>query len=494
MHGSQPTNRIIVWLPGEDGANAIEALRPLDLDPLVLDGAAKLRSAIAAGALLVLLAEEFLSREAIAALMDAANEQHTLRAVLIRTASAPSPSDELEQLERLAPVWLLAHPLEQRQLRFAARRFIDGGALDARAADESHHLIEKMNDASPTMINVYDLRARRSVYENRRLKDFFYGAAGRGGRAAGNVFARTVHPADVSRYKRIFRELNSNVNGPVTTRIRVFTAQGGYRWVRIWSVPFRFTAEGGVHQVMHVAIDVTKEFETEERLRRNDRLASIGTLAAGIAHEVNNPLASVMMTAQLLHREADDDKTRQMLRELVQDAKRCARIVRSVQQFARGEGSDRTEINLNEIVTTASELTATELRHAGISLELRLAERALPVVADETEMKQVVVNLLTNAAHASAAGQSIYVRTRCDEERADVIVTDQGCGMSEDVLKHIFDPFYTTRVQEGGTGLGLSIAHGIVDDLGGSIEVRSEEGAGTTFRVSLPIVGMRANS
>jgi signal transduction histidine kinase len=147
-------------------------------------------------------------------------------------------------------------------------------------------------------------------------------------------------------------------------------------------------------------------------------------------------------------------------------------------------------LDLNAVVRAAEELSRIELRRAGINLRLELEKDLPPVTGDATELEQVVLNLITNGAHASQTGQEVVVRTLVTNGFVQVYVQDEGHGISPDVKRHVFDPFFTTRGREGGTGLGLSIAHGIVEDHGGTIEIDSALGSGTTVTITLPVEDM----
>jgi PAS domain S-box-containing protein len=297
-----------------------------------------------------------------------------------------------------------------------------------------------------------------------------------------------VHPDDLARFHQAKAEVcRLRRASPVGFQVRMRNAAGEWRWIRTWSTVFTRDEEGVPTQILSISIDVTDEVEIEEKLRQTERLTSIGTLAAGLAHEINNPLSSVVITAQLLRKAGLGSKADEMLDNLIEDAKRCGRIVRSVQKFARQEPSDRVELDLNAVVRAAEELSRSGLKRSGMTLRLELERTLPPVMGDATELEQVVLNLITNAAHASEPGQEVVVRTTAENGVVQVCVRDEGRGMSPDTKRHVFDPFFTTRGREGGTGLGLSIAHGIVEDHGGTIEIDSDLGRGTTVTVRLPI-------
>jgi PAS domain S-box-containing protein len=273
------------------------------------------------------------------------------------------------------------------------------------------------------------------------------------------------------------------------------TADGGRRdWI---STKFPIVQPGGEVHVGGIAIDVTERKACEHRREMQDRLASLGTLAAGVAHEINNPLTTVVMNLEMLRELASEPalstSTARELPSLVDEARsgaeRVRRIVRAMRAFTRPSGVPLGPIGLELPIEEAIQLTDRVVR-----ARARLVDRLEPtpkVVADETQITQVLVNLLTNAAQAIELGASdrhrIELAAFTDEEGDAVIeVRDDGPGIAPELVGRIFDPFFTTKETGLGTGLGLSIAHGIVTSIGGDISVRSEPGRGATFRVRLP--------
>jgi nitrogen-specific signal transduction histidine kinase len=246
-----------------------------------------------------------------------------------------------------------------------------------------------------------------------------------------------------------------------------------------------------------MARDVTERRMLQARLVQSDRLAALGTMAAGVAHEINNPLAYVMLNldwiARKLSEGARDPQSIEGLAEMLQEARRgterVATIVRELRSFSRADGEKRHAVDLAEVVRSAIKIASHEIRmRAKVTTSF---EPMHPVWANEGRLEQVVLNLLLNAAQAlpeaSAATNEIRVGLRIDADRRAVLeVSDNGEGIPAEVLPRIFDPFFTTKPPGVGTGLGLSICHGIVAALGGQITVHSLPGDGTTFRVVLP--------
>lgn len=227
-------------------------------------------------------------------------------------------------------------------------------------------------------------------------------------------------------------------------------------------------------------------------LRQPERLAVIGTLAAGIAHEINNPVGTILLAARnaLAHvgRSGGEEVAARCLRDIVRSARRCGQIVRSVLQLARQEPLERWEADLNESVRHAVELTEGYARARGSVVELLPGTDLPPVVFNPLGIEQVVVNLIRNGCEASSAGGGwVRVSTQRSEQGVQICVRDNGRGLTREEIEQIFDPFFTTRRQEGGTGLGLSIAHGIVMQHGGTIWVESEPERGCQITVELPL-------
>jgi two-component system NtrC family sensor kinase len=229
---------------------------------------------------------------------------------------------------------------------------------------------------------------------------------------------------------------------------------------------------------------------SREQLRQSERLASIGTLAAGIAHEINNPTGAILLAAKNALSVAGEANAlhtmRRFLHQIVEEAQRCGQIVKGVLQFARKEQTDKWPNDLTALVRRAVELTRQHADDHGVTIRQEQADDLPLVVMNPIEMEQVVINLLRNAIEAGDGTGHVTIRTERTDRAVRIIVHDDGSGITEDQKRHLFDPFYTTRQQQGGTGLGLSITHGIVTDHGGTIAVDSNPGCGTTVTVELP--------
>jgi two-component system NtrC family sensor kinase len=228
-----------------------------------------------------------------------------------------------------------------------------------------------------------------------------------------------------------------------------------------------------------------------ERLYHSQKLAAMGELLAGVAHELNNPLAVVVGQANMLRRTAEGPLAARA-EKIENAAQRCARIVGNFVALARKQPASRAQVAINQVVREALELLAYPLRVDGIGVELCLAEDLPPLWADGHQLHQVVINLATNASHAlsSVSGpRRLSIATRQDKGRQHVLIEvgDNGAGVPDDLRSRIFEPFFTTKPTGAGTGLGLSLCQGIVESHGGSIEVQGGPGGGALFRVILPV-------
>jgi two-component system CheB/CheR fusion protein len=262
--------------------------------------------------------------------------------------------------------------------------------------------------------------------------------------------------------------------------------------------PRKFTADD-INFLQSIANILTSALHRERlqeeavriQLQRKERLASIGILAAGIAHEMNNPLNVILMdteyVASLLNPQTID--THEMathLQDILHETQRCGSIVRNLLRFAREEPTQKAPHDLNEVVERAVSLAAHYLSTDQVTIHCHLAGDLSRVDLNPTEIEQVIANLLQNAIVAAGTGVVVHIRTEVGPEGIRLIVQDNGPGIPEDRLPHIFDPFYSTQRHRGGTGLGLSIVHAIVRDHAGTTNVTSTVGRGTMFVITLP--------
>lgn len=234
--------------------------------------------------------------------------------------------------------------------------------------------------------------------------------------------------------------------------------------------------------------DVTDRSELERRLVQADKLSSIGLLAAGVAHEVNTPLAVISTYAQMLAKQisGDEQKTR-LLDKIARQTFRASEIVNSLLNFSRTSTTAFDEVDLNRVIRETLVLVEHQMEKTGIKIQLDLGEELPAIKGNSGKLQQVFLNLFLNARDAMEAGGILQVRSRNEGQGVRVEVIDTGHGIPPENLHRIFDPFFTTKAGRKGTGLGLSVTYGIIREHGGDIEVESRPGEGTCFRLEFPL-------
>jgi signal transduction histidine kinase len=237
---------------------------------------------------------------------------------------------------------------------------------------------------------------------------------------------------------------------------------------------------------------ISAQMEAEARLIQAAKLAAVGEMAAGVAHELNNPLTTVVGFTELALDELPvDSPIRQDLDLVLQEARRARSVVRRLLDFARQSETSRVRADINEIVDDVMMLTKHLMHTSHVEAEIRLGQNLPWVLVDRNQIKQVVINLVNNALYAMPVGGHLVVetaeQTRYSRGWITLTVRDTGEGIPPENLERIFEPFFTTRADHGGTGLGLSVTYGIVTDHAGMIEVESTVKQGSTFTVWLPL-------
>ena len=245
---------------------------------------------------------------------------------------------------------------------------------------------------------------------------------------------------------------------------------------------------GEVVGAIEIARDITKDIDIQKVMMQQDKMASIGRLAAGVAHEINNPLTTILTSAMLIQEDTDPaDPNYQELQTIADETLRCRKIVSSLLDFARQSKPLKKQHNLNDVVKECVVLTKKQAAFNDVTLEQSLGED-LPVTnMDKDQLEQALINLVLNAIEVTDPGGKVTISTKfvAETDMIELEVSDSGKGISEKDMARIFDPFFTTK--ESGTGLGLAITHGIIEQHGGTIDVKSKLGQGTSFTVRLPL-------
>ncbi len=238
-----------------------------------------------------------------------------------------------------------------------------------------------------------------------------------------------------------------------------------------------------------LARDITSEKQFESKMSETEKLAGIGQLAAGIAHQLNTPLGSILLSAQMLEESVDDEDQEEDVRRIIRQTEQCRTIIKGLLNFARTSGKERVQLNLAEVVRETVYLMEKNIKLAGVTVNIQ--EKTDPfVIGNRNELDQVFFNLLANSLDAMPKGGAVDV-VISEGSPGEVLVefADEGEGIPEDRKDQVFMPFYTTKEYGKGTGLGLSIVARIVHEHGGRIEMESQAGMGTRFYLSLPKPG-----
>ncbi len=360
------------------------------------------------------------------------------------------------------------------------------------------------------------VRERRIAYANRALAELFGADLDRFVGAHVNEMLVYVHPDD---RERVVAALNVPARrDQAALEMRILRADGALRWVQIrWSDA---VSEGlTARQIAYVDITAQKELDarrlreqelleariaertreleaSQQTLRAQERLAAVGTLAAGVAHQINNPIGAILAAADfalVTRGDADHERTADSaLEEIKAQAVRCGRIIRSILQFSRAEPVQKWSGDVGSVLRTAVDATHRLAREHGaqVVLEIQREVGGALLLMSPIELEQVFVNLILNAIQAQPSGARVRIAARHLGHEIEILVEDDGPGIPPADRDRIFDPFFTTRLKGGGTGLGLSVAHGIVEDHGGRMELLpapKQSGGGACFRVCLPI-------
>ncbi|MCC6317679.1 MAG: PAS domain-containing protein [Gemmatimonadaceae bacterium] len=366
-------------------------------------------------------------------------------------------------------------------------------ARHTRAADEERRFIHQVVDSLPVSLYVIDRAYRVSVWNRGRES----GSQGvRRDLALGKTIFEILHRAPAEKLRREFDEVFR------TARIQQYhletKATGEPRTYRITKIPMQLVEGEPPTHVITIGEDVTDFSASQERFAQSEKLAAMGQLAAGVMHEVNNPLATITACADSLGARFDDlaeegvrvpGAARDTLGIIQSEVARCKTIVGSLLDFARPVSKDKAMTDVNAVVEQALSLLRHQQQFKRLQMQSFLDQDLPRIMASSEQLLQVFIAMLQNAADATEHDGSITVRTRRGPSTHEAVIAeviDEGRGIARSDLQHIFEPFYTTKEPGRGTGLGLSICYSIVTGHGGRIEVDSAVGAGSTFRLLLP--------
>lgn len=359
------------------------------------------------------------------------------------------------------------------------------------AKEEHRKFTETVVDALPVSLYVID-REYRIVTWNRHRE------IGEQGLSRDSVIGRNIFEVLTKQPKKqLLAEFEKTFRTGKIDRIeqRTTDEDGTTKHWLVSKIPMRDHFSGEITHVITVGEDVTMRVEAIQAVAKAEKLAAVGRLAAGVVHEINNPLATISACAEALETRVNEGAfndspdvvdLREYLGLIRNEAFRCKTITNGLLDFSRVRGSNRVPLNIADTIRYSARLVAHQKR--GDAIEIKIEEdEILPLVsADEGQMQQAIIALAANAIDAMPEGGTLTFRSYAEKNRVVVEVKDTGFGISPDDMSKIFEPFFTTKQVGKGTGLGLAVCYGIITEHGGRLSVRSNVGLGTTFTISLP--------
>ncbi len=340
---------------------------------------------------------------------------------------------------------------------------------------------ENILESLDSGIVVLDLEGRVARW-NRAMEALF-------GRARSEVLGRAldaVFPESFLEALRGALVLGDHEQIAHIYKLHLPSADGRSLMVNVSVAPFQ-ASPGERHGTILILDDVTVRVRLEEQLQHAEKMASVGLLAAGVAHEVNTPLAGISSYTQLLRGQIDEDDPRQQVLEKIEKQSfRAAKIINGLLNFSRSSGTEYDRVDVNKALVDVLSLVEHQLEGSRIRVRRELAGDLPFVRGNENRLQQVFFNLVLNARDAMPSGGWLTLRTSADADTVVVEIADTGTGIRREHIRRIYDPFFTTKGIGKGTGLGLSVSYGIVQEHGGAIFVESAPGQGTTFQVALP--------
>jgi two-component system NtrC family sensor kinase len=403
--------------------------------------------------------------------------------VLATSRDKPLTPDERLTLSTIAN--MLAPVLSHAEY---SHRLEDEVDARSRQVDEQRRFIEKVVDSLPLGLYVIDREYRIQAW-NRKRETGMQGVSRE--QALGRTIFEVLYRQSADLLRREFDDVFDS--GRIAQFEMESTITGDRRTYRISKIPMRLNGTAVTH-VITIGEDVTDWRESQERFSQAEKLAAVGQLAAGVMHEINNPLATIAACAESLTLALADrpDVAREAdyLKLIDDEVHRCKRIVDTLLDFSRPKPSQKEPTDVNAVIRQTLFLLKHHPRFKEIRVNTDLdPEIGLDVRGNSEQLVQVFMSLLINAMDAMGERGTVTIRTRRGRSLAEAVIAevgDEGHGIPRSEVKKIFEPFYTTKAPGRGTGLGLSIVYSIVTEHGGRIEVDSTPGKGTTFRILLP--------
>lgn len=299
-----------------------------------------------------------------------------------------------------------------------------------------------------------------------------------------------VLPDEVDGVRAVFEQLRGGE--PRNDYENYWKGKGGFLRRISWSNTVLTDSNGMVDYIVAAGIDVTDLKKVQEQLRKTERIAELGTLASGMAHEIGTPMNVILGRAEYLLNRTADEGMKKGLTTIVTQVERITKVMNQLLAFARRKPAEYRPVDLGEIVGDSLEMFQERITQSRITVEQAIETNIPPVYADRDQITQVLINLIMNSLHAMPEAGRLRLSLNQEDSHLLLGVSDTGHGMTEEIRSKIFEPFFTTKDFGKGTGLGLTVVKGIIEEHGGTIAVESVVGKGTTFWIRLPLDKVRA--
>jgi PAS domain S-box-containing protein len=377
--------------------------------------------------------------------------------------------------------------------------------INENALKESEKMYRTLLNASPEGIFIMDLKGRITEISDIILEIF---GAGDKNEFIGVPFFHFIPSTEVKKMKEILS--NTKSEGLIQNIEFILTRKNKSQFICELSITLIQEADGRPDAYMAILRDISQRKKIQQQLNRSERMASLGEMASGMAHEINQPLLSITLGIENLFmkienlKAVDESYFNKKSEKIFGDILRIGRIIDHVRAFSRDHDEYiSTYFDINESINNAISMISEQFKHHGITLDLQLDKNIPSIIGNTYRFEQVILNLLTNAKDAlqetkktskSDFKKTIVIRTYHYDNLNFIEVKDNGNGIKPEVIERIMLPFYTTKSESKGTGLGLSISFGIIKELKGSIDVESNPVSGTTFKISIPIPKIKDNT
>jgi len=356
---------------------------------------------------------------------------------------------------------------------------------------EAYDFMNKIVQSSPNSITATDMKGNILIWNQAAEETLGYKA----GDVIGKMNIRKIYPEGIAR--KVMQMLRSDEYGGVgrlSTYPMVYVRHDGQVVEGNLSAAIIYDTKGKEIASVGLFVDLRDRLEmeralrhTQEQLLQSEKLAAMGRLTSQVAHELNNPLYGIMNTLELLKTEiSPDNRRRKILEMALSETVRLSDLLRKMLSFSKPDQEERHPVDINSVLDEILLLHEKQLKENNISIKYRLADGLGLINASKNQLRQVFLNMVANARDAMVNGGTLTVSTAPDGDNVVIDITDTGSGIREEYIDKIFDSFFTTKGEVKGVGLGLSVCYGFIKEHGGEIEVKSQEGVGTTFSIRLP--------